>query len=93
MNTLNEIIAKFPSRCAETNRHLIKGTKIFHDPIAKKAYHAESQTVKKWKEEQAKAGKETQAGTQPKAGKEAQQNDFIQDPGITDEDNWSNQLY
>lgn len=87
MNPLTEIVNRFPSRCAETGRHLLKGATVFHDAILKKAYHPESETVKKWKEAQAKAGKTAQAAAP------GQGNDFIQDPGITDEDNWANQLY
>lgn len=87
MNPLTEIVNRFPSRCAESGRHLIKGATVFHDAIAKKAYHPDSKKVKEWKEYLASGG------TQQKDGKEAQQNDFIQDPGIIDEDNWANQLF
>lgn len=45
---MNKIIAKFNSKCAETGKTLEKGTTIYHDPVAKKAYHADSNKAKEW---------------------------------------------
>jgi hypothetical protein len=40
---LKQMTARFSSKCAETGKPLNKGDQIIYDPIARKAYHLESQ--------------------------------------------------
>lgn len=71
---LQPIKARFNSTCKETGNPLLKGTTIYHDAANKVAYHADSETVKKFLADQ---------NTQAERG-----NDFIEDPGEIDAGNW-----
>lgn len=83
---LEPIKARFNSKCKETGRDLLKGTTIYHDAANKCAYHAESETVKKYLAgETSTLVMELPIGL----GKTGATNDFIQDPGEQAADNWA----
>lgn len=78
---MNYIVARFKSKCAETNKVIKKGDNCLHDPSEKKVYHMDSEKAKEWKEDQLQS-EHHQAGLAAQAEQEAGFDNFCQTNNI-----------